>query len=180
LVPGVRIEKTEGFTPNCRIDYLIYARQRKRILGTCLVKARVVNTHPPFLIFLLYKYRVSKPLRLEYFSDEPFTKELVDLLTDRLALLVVEAVQVLLHRFRSRLDVQLVLGNLSQDPLHVDGFPCEHVEVCFEEVDECTFLFRIEHHPDTECTAIIRDDRILDVLGGLKRASRSLGRLGDI
>jgi hypothetical protein len=70
MVPGVRIEKTEGFGPSCRIDYLIYARQRKRILGTCLVKARVVNTHPPFLI-LLYKYRVSKPLRVEYFSDEP-------------------------------------------------------------------------------------------------------------
>jgi predicted nucleic acid-binding Zn ribbon protein len=71
VVPGVRIEKKEGFTLSCRIDYLIYARQRKRILGTCLVKARVVNTHPPFLILLLYKYRVSKPLGVEYFSDEP-------------------------------------------------------------------------------------------------------------
>jgi hypothetical protein len=38
VVPEVRIEKIEGFTPNCRIDYLIYARQRKRIIGTCLVK----------------------------------------------------------------------------------------------------------------------------------------------
>jgi hypothetical protein len=58
VVPGVCIEKTVGFAPSCRIDYLIYARQRKRILGTCLVKARVANTHPPFLILLLYKYRV--------------------------------------------------------------------------------------------------------------------------
>jgi hypothetical protein len=39
VIPGVRIEKTEGFTPNCRIDYLIYARQRKQILGTCFVEA---------------------------------------------------------------------------------------------------------------------------------------------
>jgi hypothetical protein len=70
VVPRVHIEKTEGFTPSCRIDYLIYARQRKQILGTCLIKARVVNTHPPFLILLLYKYKVSKPLGVEYFSDE--------------------------------------------------------------------------------------------------------------
>jgi hypothetical protein len=54
VVPGVRIEKTGGFAPSCRIDYLIYARQRKRILGTWLVKARVVNTHPPFLISSLH------------------------------------------------------------------------------------------------------------------------------
>jgi hypothetical protein len=105
VVPGVHIKKTEGFAPSCRIDYLIYARQRKWILGACLVKARVVNTHPPFLILLLYKYRVSKPLGVEYFSDEPCTKELHDLLANRLALLVVEAVKALFHWFPSRFDV---------------------------------------------------------------------------
>jgi hypothetical protein len=68
-----------------------------------------------------------------------------------------------------------VLGNLSRDPLHVRGFPCEHIEVHFEEVDKRTFLFRIECHPDTERTAVVGDDRILDVLGGLERASRTLG-----
>jgi hypothetical protein len=73
-----------------------------------------------------------------------------------------------------------VLGNLSQDPLHVGGFPCEHVEVHFEEVDERAFLFRIEHCPDTEFAAIVGDDHILDVLGGLERAGRTLRRLGDI
>jgi hypothetical protein len=56
---------------------------------------------------------------------------------------------MLFHWFRSRLDVQLVLGNLSRDPLHVEGFPCEHVEVRFEEVDERAFLFMIERRPDT-------------------------------
>jgi hypothetical protein len=73
-----------------------------------------------------------------------------------------------------------VLGNLSQDPLHVGGFPCKHIEVRFEEVDERAFLFRIERGPDTESTAIIRDDRILDIIGGLERAGCSLDRLGDI
>jgi hypothetical protein len=88
--------------------------------------------------------------------------------------------KVLFQRLRSWLDVQFVLGNLSRDPLHVRGFPCKHVEVRFEEVDERTFLFRIERRPDTERTAIIGDDRILDVLGRLKRAGCSLGRLRDI
>jgi hypothetical protein len=73
-----------------------------------------------------------------------------------------------------------VLGNLSRDPLHVGGFPCKHIEVRFEEVDERAFLFRIERRPDTELAAIVGDDRILDILGGLERAGRSLGRLGDI
>jgi hypothetical protein len=61
-----------------------------------------------------------------------------------------------------------VLGNLSRNPLHVGGFPFEHIEVLFEEVDEHAFLFRIERHPDTKCAAIIRDSHILDVLGGLE------------
>jgi hypothetical protein len=42
---------------------------------------------------------------VEDFSDEPYTKELHDLLANRLALLIVEAVKALFHRFRSRLDV---------------------------------------------------------------------------
>jgi hypothetical protein len=63
-----------------------------------------------------------------------------------------------------------VLSDLSWDSLHVRGFPCEHVEVRFEEVDEHAFLFRIECHPDTERTAVVGDDHILDVLGGLERA----------
>jgi hypothetical protein len=51
-----------------------------------------------------------------------------------------------------------VLGNLSRDPLHVGGFPREHVEVHFEEVDERAFLFRIKRRPDTERTTVVGDD----------------------
>jgi hypothetical protein len=117
---------------------------------------------------------------VEYFLDEPCTKELHDLLANRLALLVIEAAKTLFHWFRSRLDVRFVLGNLSRDPLHVGGFPREHVEVSFEEVDEHAFLFRIERRLDTERMTVVGDNHILDVLGELERASCSLGRLGDI
>jgi hypothetical protein len=117
---------------------------------------------------------------VEDFTDEPCTKELQDLLANRLALLFIEAAKALFHQLRSRLDVQFVLSNLSRDPLHVGGFPCKHVEVRFEEVDERAFLFRIEHRPYMERAAVVRDDRILDVLGGLERAGHTLGRLRDI
>jgi hypothetical protein len=73
-----------------------------------------------------------------------------------------------------------VLGNLSRDPLHVGGIPCKHIEVRFEEVDERAFLFRIERRPDTECTTVVGDSHVLNVLSRLERANRSLGRLGDI
>jgi hypothetical protein len=69
-----------------------------------------------------------------------------------------------------------VLGNLSRDPLHVKGFQCEHVEVRLEEVDERAFLFRVEGRPDTKLAAIVRDDSVLDIPGGLEGADRTLGR----
>jgi hypothetical protein len=73
-----------------------------------------------------------------------------------------------------------VLNNLSQDPLHVGGFPCKDIVVRFEEVDERVFLFRIEHRLDIEHTIVVRDSCILDVIGEHEGASRSLGRLGDV
>jgi hypothetical protein len=82
---------------------------------------------------------------------------------------------VLFDWLRSRLDVEFVLGNLPRDPLHVRGFPRKHVEVRFEEVDERAFLFRIERCPDTEFAAIVGDDRILNIFGGLERVGHTLG-----
>jgi hypothetical protein len=68
-----------------------------------------------------------------------------------------------------------VLNNLSQDSLHVEGFPCEHVEVSFEVVNERAFLFRIERRPDTEHLTVVGDSHILDIHGGLERAGHMLG-----
>jgi hypothetical protein len=49
------------------------------------------------------------------------------------------------------------------------------VEVRFEEVDERAFLFRIKRRPDMELASIVGGDRVLDILGGLERAGRTLG-----
>jgi hypothetical protein len=77
-------------------------------------------------------------------------------------------------------DLGLMFDFCSATSLGILGFPGKHIKVRFEEVDERAFLFRIERRPDTEHTTAYGDDRILDILDGLKRARRSLGRLGDI
>jgi hypothetical protein len=61
-----------------------------------------------------------------------------------------------------------------------EGFHANTSRFAFEEVDERAFLFRIERRPDTERMAVVKDSRILDVLGRLESAGRSLGRVGDI
>jgi hypothetical protein len=38
----------------------------------------------------------------------------------------------------------------------------------------------IKRRPDMELAAIVGDDRVLDVLGRLERAVRTLRRLGDV
>ena len=55
MVPGVCIKELEGFTPQGRVDYLIYTWQRKWILWTRLVETHVVNTLSPFPALLSKK-----------------------------------------------------------------------------------------------------------------------------
>ena len=62
MVPGVRIKEAEGFAPRGRVNYLIYAWQRKQILRACLIEAGVVNTHSTFPTFLFYKNGIGQPL----------------------------------------------------------------------------------------------------------------------
>ena len=59
MVPGVRIKEAEGFIPQGRVNYLVYAWQRKWILWARFVETRIVNTHPPFPALLSYKNGIS-------------------------------------------------------------------------------------------------------------------------
>jgi hypothetical protein len=66
-----------------------------------------------------------------------------------------------------------VLSNLTRDPLHVVGFPCKHIEVRFDEVNERAFLFRIERCPDTESMAIVKDNAsLMSLVGSKEQAAR--------
>ena len=98
MVPGVRIKEAEGFAPRGRVDYLVYAWQRKWILWACFVEAHIVNTHPPFPALLSYKDGIGQPLWVVYFPDESGGRQFCYLFTDGPALFLVEATQALIHR----------------------------------------------------------------------------------
>jgi hypothetical protein len=50
VIARVGIQKAQELTFGLDIYDLVYAGQRKLIFCTCLVQARVLNTHPPFPI----------------------------------------------------------------------------------------------------------------------------------
>jgi hypothetical protein len=76
--------------------------------------------------------------------DESDLQKLVNLLTDDLALLLVEAAQALLYQFGAGPDLQGMLGNLLGYAWHIRGTLREYVGIRAEKVDEHCFLFRVE------------------------------------
>jgi hypothetical protein len=81
---------------------------------------------------------------MKYLLDELGLQQLVDLLPDCPALLLVKATQLLLYQFGIGLDLQGMLGDIPRDARHVRGTPRKYVVVCAEKVDEHDFLFGIE------------------------------------
>jgi hypothetical protein len=59
MVPRVCIKEAEGFSPQGRVDYLVYTWQRKQILQTCLIETNIINTHSPFPTLLFYKNMIG-------------------------------------------------------------------------------------------------------------------------
>jgi hypothetical protein len=55
VIARVGIQKTQELAPGLEIYDLVYASERKRIFWTSLLRARVVNTRPPFPILFRYK-----------------------------------------------------------------------------------------------------------------------------
>jgi hypothetical protein len=86
--------------------------------------------------------------------DEFGLQKLVDLLTDDLVLLLIEAAQALLHRLRAGSDLQGVLGDFPGYAQHIRGTPSEHVGIHTEKVDEHCFLFGIEGGADFQCPPV--------------------------
>jgi hypothetical protein len=63
----VGINKAQKLTSGCEIYDLVYAGKRKQIFQTCLVQARVVNSHPPFLIF--FGTRTGLDIQSEFWTS---------------------------------------------------------------------------------------------------------------
>jgi hypothetical protein len=76
--------------------------------------------------------------------DESSLQKFVDLLTNDLALLLVEAAQALLYQFGAGSDLQGVLGDFLRYAWHIRGTPHEYVSIRTEKVDEHCFLFGVE------------------------------------
>ena len=83
-----------------------------------------------------------------YFLDEPSRQELLHLLADGPALLLVESAQALLHWFGAGPDVQGVLSDLPRYARHVRGAPRKNIDVRTEKVDEHGLLFVVEGGAD--------------------------------
>jgi hypothetical protein len=114
--------------------------------------------------------------------DESGLQKLVDLLTDDLALLFVEAGQALLHRFGAGLDLQGMLGNFLGYARHIRGTPHEYVDIHVEKVDEHCFLFRIKGGADFQRPSVRAsgvEGYELDVFRRLKIAGMAF-RVGDL
>ena len=86
--------------------------------------------------------------------DESCHQKLADLLTNDLALLLVEAAQALLHWLGTGSNLQGVLGDFPRYARHVRGTPCKHVSVCMEKVDEHGLLFGVEVGADCQHLAV--------------------------
>jgi hypothetical protein len=114
--------------------------------------------------------------------DEFGLQQLVDLLADDLALLLVEAAQALFHQFGAGSDLQGMFGDFPRYAQHIRGTPRKDVDVCAEKVDEHCFLFGIEGGADAQGLSV-RVGGIegyeLDIFCGLEVAGMALG-VGDL
>ena len=72
--------------------------QGVRILGTCLVKARIVNTHYPFVVLFGHQDRICEPVWMQNLPDEACLEELSYLFFYSPASFVVKPSQALLDR----------------------------------------------------------------------------------
>jgi hypothetical protein len=114
--------------------------------------------------------------------DESGLQQLVDLLTDDLLLLLIEAAQALFHRFGAGSDLQGMLSDFPGYARHIRGTPRKDVDVCAEKIDEHYFLFGIKGGADAQRLSFWVggvEGYELDVFCGLEVASVALV-VGDL
>jgi len=119
---------------------------------------------------------------MEYLLDESGRQQLVDLLPDGPALLLIESAQALLHGLGAGSDVQGVLGDFPRYARHVRGTPRKYIGIRAEKVDEHCFLFGVEAGADPQRHALrgpgVEEDK-LGLLRRFKAPGVTLG-VGDV
>ena len=70
MISRVGIKKTQYLASGRGVHHLVDTRKTERIFGTCLIEIGIINTHAPFSILFLYKYRVSQLVGVVDFLNE--------------------------------------------------------------------------------------------------------------
>jgi hypothetical protein len=83
-------------------------------------------------------------------------------------------VQLLPDRSRLRIHLELVLGQLSRDTLHVRRSSHEHISVVLQKLDEHTFLFVRKARASDRSLALVGESKV-DPLHFFNRSHRSSG-----
>jgi hypothetical protein len=99
------------------------------IFWVVLVEISVVDTHSPFIVFVLYKNGISYPLWMDYLFNESSHEKFSYFLLNRLTLVVGKPSQALLFRHNLWVYIQTMLDQLPGHPWHIRWFPCEYVSV---------------------------------------------------
>ena len=84
------------------------------------------------------------------FDNKPGHQEPGHLFTNGFPPLFIKPSKELPDRLKSRINIESVLSEFSRYTWHVRGLPCENVLILTDELDERTFLFRIQVGTDAE------------------------------
>jgi hypothetical protein len=136
MVPKMRVQNAKGLIAGDGVNDLVNPRKGEWVFGAGLIEAGVVHIHSPFPILLLDQDGVGRLIGVLDLSDEAGVEELGELHTNCLELLLVKAVEALLHWLGVSLDVEVVLGNLLGDARCVRGLPREDIGVVMQELCE--------------------------------------------
>ena len=143
MVARISIQKTQTLATRRSINDLIDTGEGKRISRTRFVQIRVIHTHMPGAILLKHQHRISQPLRMKNFNNEPCRQEPGYLLTNSLAPLFIEPAKELSDRFKLGINIKGVLSEFPRYTWHVRRLPCKDIPILTDELDERVFLFRI-------------------------------------
>ena len=77
---------------------------------------------------------------MEDFLDESCCLEPSDFFSNGLPPFIIETMEALFDRFRSRQDIETMLGDLPWDSWHIRRFPCKDVPILEQEFDELVLL----------------------------------------
>src|SRR4051812_24220539 len=97
---------------------------------------------------------------MKNFGNEPRRQEPGNLFSNSFSSFFVESPKKLPDRLILRINIESVLSEFSRHTRHVRRFPCKDVPVLTDELDECTFIFRIQIGTNTKLLRRIAQSKV--------------------